>query len=155
MTLRLQRGRGLKDRSDLCEAAVEEQINTRDKAAVLGCGKQHGGRDFLRAADASQWCCGGESGAQFVCLRSGGDLAVDDRRVYGARTDRIDANATVLELDGPCPRERATGRLRKGDGEPSAKTLQVGRQRVMDAMIIDLPQGLCTAFQMPTQRRQF
>jgi hypothetical protein len=26
---------------------------------------------------------------------------------------------------------------------------------VMDAMIIDLPQGLCTAFQMPTQRRQF
>ena len=44
---------------------------------------------------------------------------------------------------------------RKGDGELSAKTLQVGRQRVMDAMIIDLPQGLCTAFQMPTQRRQF
>jgi hypothetical protein len=126
MTHRSQRGQGFKDRSDLREATVDEQIDTRDEAAVPGREKQHGGRDFLGATDASQWCCGSEFGAQFVCLRSGGDLAVDDRRVDGARTDRPDANATVLELDGPCPRERANGRLRRAIGVMRLQAFDAG-----------------------------
>jgi hypothetical protein len=95
----------------LCEATVDEQIDTCDEAALLGCEKQYGGRDFLGATDASQRCRGSEPGAQFVGFGGSGNLTIDDRCVDRARADRIDTNTAVLELDGPRPRERAYRRF--------------------------------------------
>src|SRR5579864_5211662 len=101
--------RGEVEHSHLCEATVDEQIDTCDEAAVLGCKEQYSGRDFLGATDASQRCRGGEPGAQLVRFGGGGNLTFDNRRVDGARADGIDADATVLQFDGPCASERANG----------------------------------------------
>src|SRR5690349_12835951 len=82
-------------------AAIDGQIHSGDEACFVRSEEQSCRRDLLRAAEPPERDGRGELGADLVGPVFGRRLLLEDRRVDWARTDRIDPNATILQLRRP------------------------------------------------------
>src|ERR1700738_4001509 len=99
------------DSSNRGHAAIDREIHACDEACFVGCEEQGGRRDLLRAAEPPERDGCSELGAGLVgplfCWR----LLFEDRRVDRAWADRIDPDATILQLRRPSADEGADCRL--------------------------------------------
>src|SRR5262249_45554629 len=96
---------------DLGHAAINEQLDPRDVAAVVGR-EEHGGfRHLVRPAHPAHRHGGYETHLELIdsLLRQAG--LVEDGRFGVSGTDNVDADLAVLEIGGPAARERPHGRL--------------------------------------------
>src|SRR5712691_5975856 len=95
----------------LREAAIHKQFPSRDIAAVVGCEKHHGLRDLVGCTEPAERNTAGNH-LQALLARSGGShQVVQSGRVDGSRAHCIHANAAILQVRCPCPRERTHGGL--------------------------------------------
>src|SRR6201993_2684182 len=78
---------------DLGHATIDAQFVAGHEAAVVGGQKQCRGRDLLGAAQPVEWYRRGE-----LCLVG---LSVQHGSVDRARAQRVEPDATVVELAGP------------------------------------------------------
>src|SRR2546427_1226818 len=113
---------------NLGEAAINEQFRSRDVAAVVGCEKHHG-------LGALLWCAGPADRNTArrhlqVLLGRFGDMprgCVDEARAHG-----VDANAAILQVRRPCPRERAHGGLGGVVHAPLRRSYTASDGRIQD-----------------------
>src|ERR1700759_1053402 len=100
--------------SDLNLTAVDEEFDAVDEAGLVGREKQHGLRDLLRLADPA----GGDLAGQIIlgtlCLVTATEQLVETGGLGHARTDRIDADVAIPEVQDPVAREVAHRRLAGG-----------------------------------------
>src|SRR5260370_37385424 len=82
-------------------AAVDWEVHACDEACFVRSEEQGGRRDLLRAAEPPERDSRGELGADLVGPLFGRRLLLEDRRVDWARADRIDPDATILQLRRP------------------------------------------------------
>src|SRR5262245_28942580 len=95
----------------LCEPAVHRQFRSRDVAAVVGCEKHHRLRDLIgRTAPAQRNTV--RNHLEELLARGCGSQVLHRGRVDEAWAHRVHANAAILQVRCPCPRERAHGGLR-------------------------------------------
>src|ERR1700737_3253606 len=92
-------------------AAIDRKVYACDEACFVRRKEQGGRRDLLRAAEPPERDGRGELGAGLVSPLFGRRLLLEDRRVDRARADRIDPDATVLQLRRPGADEGADCRL--------------------------------------------
>src|ERR1700739_3824264 len=92
-------------------AAIDREIHAGDEACFVRCEEQGGRRDLLRTAEPPERDGRGELGAGLVGPLFGRRLLLEDRRVDRARADRIDPDATVLQLRRPGADEGTNCRL--------------------------------------------
>src|SRR6516164_10183778 len=95
----------------LCEAAVHRQFRARDVAAVVGGEKQHGLRDLIGCTAPAQRNTV-RNHLEELLARCCGSQVIHRGRVDEAWAHRVYANAAILQVRCPCPRERAHGGLR-------------------------------------------
>src|SRR5712691_3661993 len=86
----------------LCEAAIHKQFRSRDVAAVVGREKHHGLGDLIGCTEPAERNTVRNEFHAFL----GRFYGMPWGRVGIARADRVHANATILQVRGPCPRER-------------------------------------------------
>src|SRR5262245_10451688 len=96
----------------LCEAAVHKQFRARDVARVVGGEKNHGLRDLIGCTAPAQRHTGRNHAQDRRACCCGSHLAIHAGRVADAWAHRVYANAAMLHVRCPCPRERAHGGLR-------------------------------------------
>src|SRR4030095_3566643 len=117
---------------DLCDSAIDEQLDSRDVAAVVGGEERHSLCDLVRSTEATEWHSGGDHlRAALPCL-GGGEQLVESRRINGTGTHRIHPNAAILQLGRPRPSERADGSLRGAVHAVVRKSLASDDRRVED-----------------------
>ena len=90
-----------KSRSNRAHAAIDWEVHARDEACFVGSKEQSCRRDFLRAAEPAEWDGRSELRASLVGPLFSRCLLLEDRRVDRARADRIDPDATILQLRRP------------------------------------------------------
>src|SRR6516164_3030752 len=98
---------------DLGHAAIDEQLDAGDVAAVVR-GEEHGGfRHLVRPAHPAQRHGSGEAHLELIdsLLRQTG--LVEDGRFGVSGADGVDADLAVPQVGGPAARERPHGRLRR------------------------------------------
>src|SRR5689334_16614208 len=112
--------------SDRAHAAVDEQFAAGNEAAVVTREEQHRSRDLFGPSHAAErdirgmFCANGSS----LFWRTG--LGVDQRPVARSRRDRVDPDATLLELHRPGPGIGAHRRLGGRIGTPTGEAPQGG-----------------------------
>jgi hypothetical protein len=92
-------------------AAIDWEVHACDEACFVRSEELGGRRDLLRAAEPPEWDGRGELGAGLVGPLFGRRLLLEDRRINRARADRIDPDATILQLRRPRADEGADCRL--------------------------------------------
>src|SRR6202008_4186356 len=93
-------------------AAIDRKVYACDEAFFVRRKEQGRRRDLLRAAEPPKRNRRGELGSGLVGPFLGRRLLIEDRRVDRTWADRIDADATVLQLGRPGADEGGGGRLR-------------------------------------------
>src|ERR1700739_1100135 len=84
--------------SNRAHAAIDWKVHARDEACFVGSKEQSCRRDFLRAAEPAEWDGRSELSAGLVGPLFSRCLLLEDRRVDRAWADRIDPDATILQL---------------------------------------------------------
>src|SRR5262245_19949854 len=97
--------------SHLCEAAVHRQFRSRDVAAVVGGEKQHGLRDLIGCTAPAQRDTV-RNHLEELLAGGCGSQVLHRGRDGEAWAHRGHANAAILQVRRPGPRERAHGGLR-------------------------------------------
>jgi hypothetical protein len=92
--------------SDLCLTSVDEQFNTCDITAVIGCKKGDGFCDLIRITHPTHRYGAQESRLHLLSLLSILERATEARCVGRTRTDGVDTDFAVFEVDRPRTRER-------------------------------------------------
>ncbi len=92
-------------------AAIDGEIHACDEACFVRSEEQGGRRDLLWATEPPERDGRGELGAGLVGPLFGRRLLLEDWRVDWARADRIDPDATILQLRRPRADEGADCRL--------------------------------------------
>src|SRR5262245_43742512 len=95
----------------LSEAAVNRQFRARDEAAVVGGEKQHGLRDLIGCTAPAQRNTV-RNHLEELLARCCGSQVIHRGRVDEAWAHRVHANAAILQVRCPGPRERAHCGLR-------------------------------------------
>src|SRR3989441_3468835 len=119
-------------RSDLGHAAVDEQLDAGDVAAVVRRQEQRGLRDLVRVAHPTQRNRPDHVLLELLDLLLAQPQAVEARRVDRTRADRVDADLAGLEIDRPAPRERPHRRLGRAVHAEALEALGAGDRRVQD-----------------------
>src|SRR2546422_394410 len=129
---------------DLGHAAVDEQLDAGDVAAVIGRQEERGLRDLVGAAHPPHRNRGHDILLELLDLRLAQPQAIEARRLDRTRADRVDADPAPLEIDGPAARERAHRRLGGAVDAGGLEALGGGDGRVQDdrAAILKQRQGL-------------
>src|SRR5258705_672705 len=86
----------------LCEAAIYEQLRSRDVAAVIGREKHHGLCNLIGSTEPAEWHGAGNRLHAFLGRFHGTPRG----RVGIARADRVHANPASLQVRRPGSRER-------------------------------------------------
>src|SRR5271163_3049686 len=86
---------------DLGQAAVYEEFDAGDVAAVVGGEEDHGFGDFVGGADAAERDHAGHAGFELGYFFGSGEQGGDAGSVDGAGANDVDANFAVFEVDGP------------------------------------------------------
>src|SRR3982074_405442 len=89
----------------LCEAPIDEQLRTRDVAAIVGREKYDGLCDFLGCAESAQRNAARDHLPAFLAGGSGSQQITEARRLDGGGAHGVHADAPVLQIRGPGPRE--------------------------------------------------
>src|SRR5258707_953155 len=93
------------------QAAIDWEVHACDEACFVRGEEQGGRRDLLRAAEPPERDGRGKLGTGLVGPLFGRRLLLEDRRVDRAWADRIDPDATILQLRRPRADEGADCRL--------------------------------------------
>src|SRR5882672_6681120 len=102
----------LPDLLDLRETAIDEEFRPGDVAAVVGGEKDHGPCNLVGRSQSAERNAAGDHLPALLARLRGSEQATQPRCVDRARTHRVDADATLLQVRRPGPRERTDGRLR-------------------------------------------
>src|SRR6266404_4418320 len=86
----------------LCEPTVHEQFRSRDVATVVGGEKHNGLCDLIGCTEPAEW----NSAGNHLHLFLGRFYRMPWRRVGISWAHCVHANAAILQIRGPCPRER-------------------------------------------------
>src|SRR3984893_3997711 len=126
------------------QAAIDWEVHACDEACFVRGEEQGGRRDLLRAAEPPERDGRGELGAGLVGSLFGRRLLLEDRRVDRARADRIDPDATILQLRRPRADEGADCRLGSTVGGEAGDPLALGDRVDYDdrPAVIQKRQGL-------------
>src|ERR1700726_5234239 len=107
-------------------AAIDRKVYACDEACFVRRKEQGGRRDLPRAAEPPERDGRGELGAGLVSPLFGRRLLLEDRRVDRARADRIDPDATILQLRRPRAAKGADCRLAVAVGGEAGDALVRG-----------------------------
>ena len=91
---------------DLCLTPIYEQFYTGDITAVIRCEERDGFRDFVRTSHSTHRHAGYEARLYLLALFLSLYRATEDRCVDRARTDGVDADLAVFQIDRPCASKR-------------------------------------------------
>jgi hypothetical protein len=97
--------------SDRGHAAIDGEVHARDEASFVSSEEQGGRRDLFRAAEPPERDPRSILGLDLGNHLPGRRYLLEDGRVDGARADRIDPDATILQLGRPRADEGATAAL--------------------------------------------
>src|SRR5262245_59913490 len=111
----------------LCEAAVHRQFSSRDVAAVVRGEKHHGPGDLVGCTAPAQRNTVRNHREELLACCCGSQV-IHRGRVDKAWAHRVHANAAILQVRCPCPRERAHGGLR-GASDASRRRSFAGADR--------------------------
>src|SRR6266481_2041471 len=130
--------------SDLRHAAVHEELDPADEAAVVRGEEEHGLRDLIWAAHAAKRHGVDDLLLEVLDLLPGQPQIVVARRVDRSGADGVNADPALLEVDGPGAREGADGGLGRAVDTEGLHPLRSGDRRVQDdrAAIPEERQGL-------------
>jgi hypothetical protein len=104
--LRVERKNHYEARSNLGRAAVHEELDPIDEAALVRGEEKDGGGDFLRRAGTPERRGSRGLGFELLDLLVGeSQLALVPRRHYGARSHDVNADISIPEIHGPGPRK--------------------------------------------------
>src|SRR5216683_6288724 len=118
--------------SDRGHAAIDREVHACDEACFVRSEEQGGRCDLVRTAEPPERDGCGELGAGLVGPFLGRRLLLEDRRVDRAGADRIDPDATVLQLGRPRADEGADRRLGGTVGCETGDPLALGDRRNHD-----------------------
>jgi hypothetical protein len=105
-------GRATGIRSDLPDAAVDEQLDARDETGVVGSKKHCRLGDFVRIANPAHRNLGSEMVEHALLLcRLGPSQPNQTWRLDGAGAERVDTDVAALEIEYPVAGESADRRL--------------------------------------------
>src|SRR5438093_4651080 len=93
----------------LCKTTIHKQFRSRDVATVVGCEKHHGLGDLVWCAEPAERSAVGKHLQALLARPCGIRQVLQPGRLDGPRTHRVHANAAILQVRGPCPRERTHG----------------------------------------------
>src|SRR6266404_209475 len=93
----------------LCETAIDKQFSARDVAAVVGCEKHNSLRDLIWRTEPTERNCVGNHLLTFLARFAGSQQLTQSRRLDGTWAHCVHANASLLQVRCPCPRERTHG----------------------------------------------
>src|SRR2546426_3557400 len=93
----------------LCHAAIHEQFRSRDVTTVVGCEKHDGLGDLVGCTEPAERNDVGKHFQALLARPCGSHQVVQSGRVDGARAHCVHANAAILQVRCPCPRERTHG----------------------------------------------
>jgi hypothetical protein len=85
----------------LCHTPINEQFNASDITAVIRCEEQDGFRDFVRTSHLPQRHHAHDARLELFDLFLTQSHATEYRRVYWTRTDSIDTDLAVFQIDRP------------------------------------------------------
>jgi hypothetical protein len=91
--------------SNLGHAAIDEEFDSIDKAAVVGSEEQHSLRNFIGDADPSKRAYGSLGGDETRHLIFGQPQLVVTRCRYGTGADDVYTDLTIFQIDDPAARE--------------------------------------------------
>src|SRR6266436_9860081 len=97
--------------SDRGHAAIDGEVHACDEASFVRSEEQGGRRDLLRAAEPPERDPRSILGLELGNHLRGRRYLLEYRRVDGARADRIDPDATILQFGRPRANEGADCRL--------------------------------------------
>jgi hypothetical protein len=98
--------------SDLCPTPIDEQFNAGgDITAVIRREEQHGFRDFVRTSHSTHRHAGYEARLYLLDLFLSLYRAIEDQRIDRTRTDRVDSDLAVFQVDRPGASERSYSSL--------------------------------------------
>src|SRR5262245_53060062 len=117
--------------SHLCEAAVHTQFRARDVAAVVGGEKQHGLGDLIGCTAPAQRNTV-RNHLEELLARCCGSQVIHRGRVDEAWAHRVHANAAILQVRCPGPRERAHGGLRGASDASRRRPFASADGRIQD-----------------------
>jgi hypothetical protein len=102
-------GTAMRRSLDLGHAAVDEEFDPGDEAGVVGGQEGDGFGDFVGGAHAAHGNAADESRFELGAITNGLPQAINGRGFDGTGADDVDADFTVLEINGPTAGERAEG----------------------------------------------
>src|SRR5262249_33374611 len=115
----------------LCEAAVHKQFRARDVARVVGGEKHHGLRDLIGCTAPAQRNTV-RNHLEELLARCCGSQVIHRGRVDEAWAHRVHANAAILQVRCPGPRERAHGGFRGASDASRRRPFASADGRIQD-----------------------
>ena len=115
--------------SNRSHAAIDREVHACDVVCFVRSEERGGRRDILWAAKPSERDSRDELGTDLVGPLFGLRQLLEDRRVDRARADRIDPDATILQLRRSRAHERADCRLGGAVGSEAGDAFVLGDRR--------------------------
>src|SRR6202166_430267 len=120
------------DGSNLGHAAIDEEFDSIDEAAVIGSEEQDSLRNFIRDANASKRDYGSLGGYETRHLLFGQTKLVVTWCRYGAGADDIYTDLVVFQIDDPASREGTQRGFARGIDAERRHALDRNHRRVED-----------------------